>query len=109
MPLAHLVGITNTNQTFSAGFSFIRTESCEDFNFIHQQMADIVWGECCPFPQVVITDQSSRGGVEVEEETQEVIAIESVCTLHCSINNKTTCSEPEKPKLPVPSQSGVSK
>ena len=24
----------------------------------HQQMADWVWGECCPFPQVVITDQS---------------------------------------------------
>ena len=47
MPLAHLVGITNTNQT-----------CCEDFNLIHQQMADLVWGECCPFPQVVITDKS---------------------------------------------------
>ena len=46
MPLAHLVGITNTNQTSSAGLSFIRTESCEDFNFIHQQMADLVWGGC---------------------------------------------------------------
>ena len=68
MPLAHLVGITNTNQTSSAGLSFIQTESCEDFNLIHQQMADLVWGECCPFPQVVITDKS-KGMIKSLKET----------------------------------------
>ena len=30
-----------------------------------------------------------------------------ICTIDSSINNKTTCPEPEKLKLPVPSQSAV--
>ena len=52
--------ILGTYQTFSIGFSFIRTESCEDFNFIHQQMGELVSGSVAHFPKLLLQTKAKE-------------------------------------------------
>lgn len=57
MPLANIVGITNTGRTFSLTFSFIRSESAENFDFIFQSLDELVFYNI-PCPRIVLSDQA---------------------------------------------------
>ena len=57
IPLANIVGISNTGRTFSLAFSFIRSESTEDFDFIFSSLDELVFHNV-PRPRIVLSDQA---------------------------------------------------
>ena len=57
MLLTNIVGITNAGRTFSLAFSFIRSESAENFDFIFSSLDELVFYNV-PRPQIVLSDQA---------------------------------------------------
>ena len=57
MPLANVVGISKTGRTFSLAFSFIRSESAENFDCIFHSLDELVFHNV-PRPRVVLSDQA---------------------------------------------------
>lgn len=57
MPLANIVGITNTERTFSLAFSFIRSGSAKNFDFIFQSLDELVFYNIL-HSQIVLSDQA---------------------------------------------------
>ena len=62
MPLANIVGITNTGHTFSLAFSFIRSESADNFDFIFDFLDELVFYNV-PRPRVVLSDQHQQKNI----------------------------------------------
>jgi len=57
LPLTIVTGISNTGDSFPVAFSFLPSESKVSFDFIFENLKEIVWQEFPP-PRVVIGDQA---------------------------------------------------
>ena len=57
LPLTIITGISNTGDSFPVAFSFLPSESKVSFDFIFENLKEIVWQEFLP-PRVVIGDQA---------------------------------------------------
>lgn len=86
MPLANIVGITNTGRTFSLAFSFIRSESSENFNFIFQSLDELVFYDI-PRPKVVLSDQA-KGFIKSLADQWSTMTFHQLCEWHMVQNIK---------------------
>lgn len=86
MPLANIVGITNTGRTFSLAFSFIRSESAENFDFIFSSLDELVFYDI-PCPRVVLSDQA-KGFIKSLADQWSSYTFHQLCEWHMVQNIK---------------------
>lgn len=59
LPLAYMVGVDNHGKSFTAVLSFICSENATDINFLLNCLDELIfYGDDCPRPKVIITDQA---------------------------------------------------
>lgn len=87
MPLANVVGITNTGRTFSLAFSFIRSESAENFNFIFNSLDELVFYNL-PRPKIVLSDQAKGFIKSLNDSWASETTFHQLCEWHMFQNIK---------------------
>lgn len=92
MPLANIVGITNTGRTFSLAFSFIRSESAENFNFIFTSLDELVFCDI-PRPKVVLSDQAKGFIKSLSQQWNPQQTFHQLCEWHMVQNIKKRIAE----------------
>ena len=85
MPLANIVGITNTGLTFSLAFSFIRSESVENFNFISSSLDELGFYNI-PRPKVVLSDQAKGFVKSLADQWSSETTFHQLCEFRISEN-----------------------
>ena len=57
--LVVVVGVTSTNKSFPAAYSFAKSEACVDFDYIFDGLKHWVFGDDIAEPRVILGDQAS--------------------------------------------------
>jgi MULE transposase domain len=64
LPLSVMVGVDNTGSTFPLAFCYITSESAVSFEWIANQLTDLIFYDC-PEPKLIIGDFSKGLGAAV--------------------------------------------